>query len=88
MYARGDKCGAIVGRSHWMIIWNYLCLCWLLLLSDLMSELMPDFNSHYADAIITLISSFSTPPKNHAVPYIYFLTIINPIKWQRLKRSQ
>ena len=34
VYARGDnKCGAIVGRPHWRVIWNYLCLCCLFLLS-------------------------------------------------------
>ena len=93
MYARGDKGGA---HCRPLALDGYLELSLLmlplLLLIHLMSESMPDFNSHYAHAIITLISSFSYDPPplkpNYAEPYNYFLTLINPISWQRLRHTQ
>ena len=59
---------------------NYLelSLLMLLLLSDLMSEIMPDFDS-YAHVIITLTYSVFTPPKKtHLSNIIIYSPLLVP----------
>ena len=93
MYARGDKGGA---HCRPLALDGYLELSLLmlplLLLIHLMSESMPDFNSHYAHAIITLISSFSYDPPplkpNYAEPYNLFRPLIYPNTSERFRHWQ
>lgn len=62
--ARSTHC-RLLALDHYL----ELSLLMLLLLSDLMSELMPDFDS-YAHAIITLTYSFFTPPRKTHLSHI------------------